>query len=80
VIRTQEEARAWLRKILGPPSKTLEGQERERIMLLLAMMDPVKATNNQHSYTEYYHIGSTEYHVTYFPNEDPIVEEMLCED
>ena len=77
---TREEARMFLRRVMGPPSKTLEGKEREQIMLLLTMMEPYKATNNQHSYTEYYMIGDTEYHVTYFPNEEPIVDEMLDED
>ena len=78
--KTKEEARAWLRKTLGPPTKTLEGLERDRIVLLLTVMDPFKATNNQHSFTEYYRIGTTEYHVTTFPNEEPIVEQILCED
>ena len=77
---TREEARLFLRRVMGPPSKTLDGKERERIMLLLAMIDPYKATNNQHSYTEYYMIGNTEYHISYFPNEEPIVDEILNED
>ena len=75
--KTKEEARAWLRKTLGPPTKTLEGLERDRIVLLLTVMDPFKATNNQHSFTEYYRIGTTEYHVTIFPDGDVIVDQML---
>jgi hypothetical protein len=77
VIKTKEEARTWLRKILGPPTKTLEGLERDRILLLISLIEPFNATNNQHSFTEYYRIGDTEYHVTTFPNEDAIIEQIL---
>ena len=71
------ELKAFLRKVMGPPHKTLEGKERDDILLLLTMIEPFKATNNQHSWTEYYIIGETEYHVTTFPSEDVIVDEML---
>lgn len=76
---TKEQAQAFIRKVMGPPHKTLEGNEREQILLLLALIEPYKATNNQHSWTEYYMIGNIEYHVTTFPNEEPIVDEMLAE-
>ena len=62
---------------MGPPLKTLEGKEREQILLLIAMITPFNATNNQHSFTEYYRIGNKEYHVTIFPNEEVIVDQML---
>jgi len=80
LFKTKEEARAFLRKVMGPPHKTLEGKEKNDVILLLAMMEPFKATNNQHSYTEYYMIGETEYHVTNFPDDEVIVDEMLKED
>lgn len=76
---TPEEARAFLRKVMGPPIKTLEGKERNGVVLLLAMIEPFKTTNNQHSYTEYYMIGETEYHVTTFPDAEVIVDEILKE-
>ena len=79
LFKTKEEARAFIRRVMGPPTKTLEGKEREQILLLLAMIQPFKATNNQHSWTEYYMIGETEYHVTTFPNEESIVDEMIKE-
>jgi hypothetical protein len=75
-----EEAKIFLRKVMGPPRKTLEGKEREQVILLLAMTEPYKATNNQHSWTEYYMIGETEYHVTTFPGEDVIVDKILPDD
>lgn len=76
---TQEEARAFLRRVMGPPTKTLEGKEKEQILLLLAMIEPFKETNNQRSWTSYYMIGETEYHVTSFDN-DVIVDELLKEE
>jgi hypothetical protein len=76
---TQEEARAFLRRVMGPPTRTLEGKEKEQILLLLAMIEPFKETNNQRSWTSYYMIGETEYHVTSFDN-DVIVDELLKEE
>jgi hypothetical protein len=76
---TPEEARTFLRKVMGPPTKTLEGKEKEQILLLLAMIEPFKETNNQRSWTSYYMIGETEYHVTDFEDE-VIVDEMLKEE
>jgi hypothetical protein len=76
---TREEARAFLRRVMGPPTKTLEGKEKEQVLLLLAMIEPFKETNNQRSWTSYYMIGKTEYHVTSFEDE-VIVDEMLNED
>lgn len=73
-------ARAFIRSVMGPPHKTLEGKEKNDIMLLLAMMEPFKETNNQHSWTEYYMIGETEYHVTNFPDSEVIIDEMLKEE
>jgi len=75
---TREEARAFIRKIMGPPRKTLEGQERENVWLMIMLQEePDQVSNNQHSITEVYKINQREYHVHYFPNEDPIIEEML---
>jgi hypothetical protein len=76
---TKEEAHALLRRIMGPPCRVLEGKEQEQILFLLTMIEPYSATNNQHSYTEYYILGNKEYHVTTFLNEDEIVEEILNE-
>ena len=76
---TKEEAQAFLRKVLGPPHRTLAGKEKEQILLLIAMIEPFKETNNQRSWTSYYMIGETEYHVTSFEDE-VIVDEMLNED
>lgn len=71
----------FLRAVVGPPIVTIVGKERDQIILLLQMMEPFKETNNQHSWTYYYMIGETEYHVTYFPESDePIIDKMLPDD
>jgi hypothetical protein len=76
-----KEAKRFLRAVMGPPYRTLEGKERDDILLLLSMTEPFKESNNQHSWTSYYMIGNTEYHVTVFPEyNEPVVDEMLPED
>ena len=73
--------KAFMRSVMGPPMKTLEGKEKEQIILLLQMIEPFKETNNQQSWTDYYMIGETEYQVTYFPEADePIIDKVLPED
>jgi hypothetical protein len=72
--------KTFLRKIMGPPHITLEGKEKEHVLLMLALIEPYSATNNQHSWTAYYMIGETEYHVTTFSGEDIIVDKMLKEE
>jgi hypothetical protein len=74
-----EEARVFIRSVMGPPYQTLEGKEKEQVLLLIAMVEPYKATNNQCSWTEYYMIGETEYHVTTFSKDEVIVDKMLKE-
>jgi len=77
---TPDEARKFIRKVMGPPKRTLEGKEREDVLLLLTMMEPYSASNNQHSWTECYMIGDKDYQVTTFPDVDVIVDIMLKED
>lgn len=78
---TPDQARAWIRKVMGPPRRTLEGKEREDMLLMLALTEPVSNSNNQHAWTDVYHVGRRVFHVTSFSaNEDDIVEEILPED
>jgi hypothetical protein len=68
MFKTKEEARAFLRKVMGPPHRDLEGEEYKHVQLMLALLEPYKKTNNQHTWTDYYKIGDIEYHVTSWPN------------
>lgn len=73
--------KAFMREVMGPPYKTLEGDEKQHCMLLLNLTEPYKQTNNQQSWTDYYMIGETEYHVTYFPgSNEPIIDQLLKEE
>ena len=73
--------KAFMRKVMGPPHKTLEGKEKEQALLLMALTEPYQQTNNQQSWTDYYLVGGIEYHVTTFPGADePIVDKMLPEE
>lgn len=75
---TPEEARAFLRKVMGPPSRRLEGQEKENVWLMILLQDePDECTNNQRTITEVYKINQKEYHVTYFDKDDFEIKEML---
>lgn len=76
---TPEEARAWIRSVVGPPRRTLEGQEREQILTMLTLIGPTVTSNNQHSWSEDYRQGNRHWHITYFPNEEPVVEEIEIE-
>lgn len=69
--------KAFLRKVMGPPKRRVEGKEHDELMLAFALMEPVKETNNQHSWCAVYNIGKTVYNVHYFPDEEPFIEEEL---
>ncbi len=72
---------AFMRKVMGPPYVTLEGKEKEQALLALSTVDPFESSNNQHSWTDCYIMGGTEYRVTTFPGSDePIVDKMLSEE
>ena len=77
LFANKKEAEAWLLKVMGPPKRILQGEEHERVMLMLKMAEPVRETNNQHSWCAEYNIGGIMYNVHYFPNEDPFIEQYL---
>ncbi len=76
---TPEEARAFIRKVMGPPRRVLEGSEREHMLTVFGLLEPIDSSNNQRSWTNVYeHAGKT-YHVHYFEDETE-VEEILPDD
>ena len=74
-----EQVQAMVRKIMGPPRRELQGKEREQVLTMLALIGPTVTTNNQHSWSEDYVQGGRHWCITYFPNEEPVVEEMEIE-
>jgi hypothetical protein len=72
-----EEAQVFIRRVMGPPRRVLEDEERDHVWLILNMTEPTSTSNNQHSWCEEYYVGGKYYDVHYFPNEEPIIEEIL---
>lgn len=69
----------FMRKVMGPPKRVLEGAEREHMLTVFKLIEPVRTTNNQRSFTdEYVHAGKM-YDVHYFEGET-VVEEYLDEE
>ena len=72
---TAEEARAFVRKVMGPARRSLEGKERDHIWTLLQLIEPASQSNNQRTWTDVYHLNGKEYHVHYF-DDTPDIEEI----
>ncbi len=77
MFSNKEEAAQWLRLVMGPPKRILHGEEHEKVWLMLQMAEPVRETNNQHSWCAEYNLGGKMYDVHYFPNQEPFIEEYL---
>jgi hypothetical protein len=74
---TQEDAYNFLVRagIIRPKERTLEGQEKEEMMLILKLITPYDSSNNQRFWTDEYKYGDNRYSVTYFDeNEYEITE------
>ena len=81
LVKDPAELKKFLRKVMGPPRRTLEGQEKENVWLMIQLIDePTSASNNQHTITEVYRINQKEYHVTYFHGDHFDIAEMLPDD
>lgn len=79
-FKNKEEAIEFLKSIGMKNRRVLEGDEREHILTLLALLDPVDVSNNQRTFTETYHHAGKEYELTWgFGDDgkpDPWVEEI----
>lgn len=73
---TPEEARAWIRRVIGPPRRVLEGAEKEHMLTVFRLLEPFETSNNQRSFTEEYRHANKIYHVHYFEGETE-VEELI---
>ena len=77
---TPEQAQAFIKRVMGPYRRTLTGQERENVWLMILLQDqPDECSNNQHSITEVYKINQRQYQVSYFYDEEPLIEEIINE-
>ncbi|CAB4241802.1 hypothetical protein UFOVP71_340 [uncultured Caudovirales phage] len=76
-FKTKEEAYDFLVRagIIRPNEKTLEGQEKADMLIILTLLTPYETSNNQRFWTEHYQYGDKEYTVTFFEeNEYEIIE------
>jgi hypothetical protein len=69
----------FMRKVMGPPKRVLEGDEREHMLTVLRLIEPISSSNNQRSFTEEYEHAGKRYDVHYFEGET-VVEEYLEDD
>ena len=76
---TKEQALAFIRKVMGPERRNIEGVEKEHLLTVFKLIEPVSSSNNQRSFTDIYEHAGKEYHVHYF-DDDIIVEELLKDD
>lgn len=77
LIKDPVKLKAFLRKVMGPPHRTLAGQEYNDVALLLRLAEPFNSSNNQHTMTDEYRLAGKLYHVTYFPGpNEPIIDEV----
>ena len=78
-FKTKEEAIEFLKSIGMKNRRVLEGDEREHILTLLALLEPIDVSNNQRTFTETYLHAGKEYEVTYGFSDvgpTPYVEEI----
>lgn len=71
----------FLHAVRGVPRRTLQGQEKDNVWLMIQLIDePTSASNNQRTITEVYYINQKEYHVTYFDGDVYEIDLMLPDD
>lgn len=77
-FKTKEEAYDFLVRagIVRPDERTLEGQEKEEMMLILTLLTPTHSTNNQRFITEHYKYGELVYSITFFDDVDYEIVEI----
>lgn len=74
-----QKLKKFLRDVMGPERRVLTGDEREHMLTVFKLIEPVRTTNNQRSFTdEYVHAGKM-YDVHYF-NDETVVEEIMTDD
>lgn len=75
-----EKLKKFLRDIMGPRTRVLEGAERSNVELMCALVEPTSSSNNQRTSTDVYMINQKEYHITYGLDDTPVIEEILPDD
>jgi hypothetical protein len=64
----------FMRSVIGPEQRIIEGQEKEHLFTIFNLLDPLEESNNQRSWTTVYeHAGKT-YHYTVGDGWDELAE------
>jgi hypothetical protein len=71
---SKEQTEELVKKIIGPPKRGLAGKEYDQIWLLLQMLEPIKVSNNQRTWTDEYELNGKRYDVIYGLEDRPIIE------
>lgn len=50
------------------PFLDIEGEEKERMMVIIALLEPLYSSNNQYSISYHYELAGVEYTVTHLPD------------
>lgn len=76
--KTKEEAYDFLVSagIIRPGERTLEGQEKEEMWMILQFLDVGHQTNNQRFITNHYQYGNCHYTVTFFDEKEYEIVEI----
>jgi len=72
--------KAFLREVMGPPTRELNKEERALILPLLQAIEPESSSNNQHTMTDVYHLNGKTYNVHFGLYDYPMIEEILPEE
>lgn len=76
-----DELKKFLRSIMGPDRRTLEGTEKEHMLTVFNLIDPIESSNNQRTWTDVYEHAGKIYHVHFFDTgPGVVVEEVLPDD
>ena len=74
--KTREEARAFLKRAgLLKKTRTIAGQEREELEVMLSLL-PSEVSNNQRIFTETWQVGGITYHHYLGTDIDELEEEV----
>jgi hypothetical protein len=64
----------FMRSIMGPEQRIIEGQEKEHLFTVFNLIEPSSQSNNQRTWTTVYHHAGKEYHYTEGDGFDELAE------
>jgi len=74
IMKDPVKLKEFMRSVMGPEQRIIEGQEKEHLFTIFNLLDPLEQSNNQRSWTTVYeHAGKT-YHYTVGDGWDELAE------